>query len=325
MERRRIGQTDIMVSPVALGCWPIAGMTSPGVNDADSLATLEACFELGINFLDTAYSYGTEGESERLIAKAVGSRRDDVVIATKGGLHWTGDRKSDQKMVKDARPETLRRECEESLSRLNTDRVDLLYLHAPDPDVPIAESAGELARLLEEGKTRSVGVSNVTMAQIQDFAAACPLSAYQPPYNMIQRDIEADILPWCREHNVSVMVYWPLMKGLLAGQLPRDHQFAASDSRNKYSQFKGDEWEKNQTLVDDLREIAASSGHTVAQLVVNWTIHQAGITGALCGAKRADQVRDNAGGMGWQVSADQNAAITAALARRGKPSEMKAV
>lgn len=321
MDRRRLGQTDIEVSPVALGCWPIAGMTSPGVNDADSLATLETGLELGVNFLDTAYSYGTEGESERLIARAVRGRRDEVVIATKGGLHWTGERK----MVKDGRPETLRRECEESLERLGTDYVDLLYLHAPDPDVPVEESAGELARLLEEGKTRSVGVSNTTLEQTEAFAAACPLSAYQPPYNMIQRDIEADLLPWCREHNVSVMVYWPLMKGLLAGKLARDHEFAPTDSRNKYSQFKGEEWEKNQTLVDSLREIAAMSGHTVAQLVVNWTTHQPGITGALCGAKRAEQIRDNAGAMGWQLSAEQASAIDAALARRGKPAEMKAV
>jgi len=321
MERRPIGKTDILVSPVALGCWPIAGMTSPGVNDKDSLATLGACQALDINFLDTAYSYGTQGESERLIAQAVGSQREEFVIATKGGLHWTPDRQ----MLKDGRPATLRRECEESLARLDTDYVDLLYLHAPDPEVPVAESAGELARLLEEGKTRSVGASNLSLEQLGEFAAACPLSAYQPPYNMIQRDIETDILPWCRERNVSVMVYWPLMKGLLAGKLARDHQFSPTDSRNKYSQFKGEEWEKNQALVDELREIAAESGHTVAQLVVNWTIHQPGITAALCGAKRLEQLEDNAGALGWELSAAQCEGIADALERRGKPTEMKAV
>jgi len=321
MERRPIGKTEILVSPVALGCWPIAGMTSPGVNDKDSLATLGACQALGINFLDTAYSYGTQGESERLIAQAVGSQREEFVIATKGGLHWTPDRQ----MLKDGRPATLRRECEESLARLDTDYVDLLYLHAPDPEVPVAESAGELARLLEEGKTRSVGASNLSLEQLGEFAAACPLSAYQPPYNMIQRDIETDILPWCRERNVSVMVYWPLMKGLLAGKLARDHQFSPTDSRNKYSQFKGEEWEKNQALVDELREIAAESGHTVAQLVVNWTIHQPGITAALCGAKRLEQLEDNAGALGWELSAAQCEGIADALERRGKPTEMKAV
>lgn len=321
MQRRKIGKTDLEVSPVALGCWPIAGMTSIGVTEQDSLATLEACFDLGINFLDTAYSYGMQGESERLIAKALGSRRDEMVIATKTGLLWNSDRK----MVKDGRPETIRRHCEESLRRLDTDRVELLYLHTPDPEVPIAESAGELARLLEEGKTRSVGVSNVTFEQIQQFAAACPLSAFQPSYNMLQRDIEAELLPWCRANQVSTMVYWPLLKGLLAGKLARDHQFPEGDGRPKYSQFQGSEWDKNQDLVDVLREVAEEAGRTVAQLVINWTIHQQGITAALCGARREDQVRDNAGGMGWDITQDQLTRIEAALERRGKPTAMKAV
>ena len=137
------------------------------------------------------------------------------MIATKGGLHWgsQGERQHD------ARPETLIRECDESLCRLGTDRVDLLYLHAPDPKVPIAESAGALAELLKAGKTRSVGASNVSLAQLEEFAAVCPLTACQPKYNMLQREIEADILPWCLAHDVSLVTYWPLMKGLLAGKL----------------------------------------------------------------------------------------------------------
>ena len=202
MKHRPIGQTDIRVSPVALGCWPIAGMTSLNVTDLDSAATIAACLDLDINFLDTAYCYGPDGESERMIAKVLGDRRDQFVIATKGGVHWD----SNGQRVLDARPATLRRECEESLRRLNTDRVELLYLHAPDADTPVAESAGELARLLEEGKTRSVGASNLTVEQLDQFHSVCPLSAYQPPYNMLQRQIEADVLPWCQQRDVSVMV-----------------------------------------------------------------------------------------------------------------------
>jgi aryl-alcohol dehydrogenase-like predicted oxidoreductase len=141
-ELRPLGATGIRVSPIAMGCWPIAGMTSLGVNDADSLATLEACFELGVNFLDTAYCYGANGESERLIARAINGRRDQVVIATKGGIHWG----EDGKQVVDGRAETLKREIDESLRRLNTDRVELLYLHAPDTKIPLVESAGACAR-----------------------------------------------------------------------------------------------------------------------------------------------------------------------------------
>lgn len=321
VESRPLGKTAILISPIALGCWPIAGMTSADVVEKESLATIEACLDLGINLLDTAFCYGMQGESERLIAKALGDRRDEMVIATKGGIHWDPPRTQ----VLDGRPATLRRECEESLRRLNTDRVELLYLHAPDPTIPIEESAGELKRLMDEGKTRTVGVSNVSLDQMKAFAAVCPLAAYQPHYNMLQREIEADRLPWCRENGVSVLVYWPLMKGLLAGKLPRNHVFPTTDSRHKYPMFQGQEWEKNQDFVDELRSIASETGHTVAQLVINWTIHQPGITVALCGAKRPDQIRDNALGMGWNLTERQRQRIEEAIARRGLPVTRAAV
>lgn len=314
MERRSIGTTDILVTPLAMGCWPITGITSPDVSEAQSLATLEAAVAAGINFFDTAYSYGFQGESERMIARALGHRRHEIVIATKGGLHWSAP----GQQARDASPATLRRECEESLRRLNTDHVDLLYLHAPDPQVPLTESAGALKELLDEGKTRSVGVSNVSLEQLQEFAAVCPLSAFQPPYNMLQRDIEAAQLPWCRERDVSVMVYWPLLKGLLAGKLPRDHVFAEKDGRKKYPMFQGEEWQKNQDFVEELRPIAAAAGRTVAQVVLNWTIQQPGITAALAGARRPEQAQENAGALGWRLSVGQMQQIAAALQRRGQ-------
>jgi aryl-alcohol dehydrogenase-like predicted oxidoreductase len=313
MQRRRIGNADIAISPVALGCWPISGMTSLGVNDADSLATLEASIECGINFFDTAYSYGARGESENLIRRALGSRRDEIVIATKGGLHW-GD---DGKQVRDARPEMIRRECDESLRRLGTDRVELYYLHAPDPDTPIAETAGAIKELLDSGKIRAAGASNCSVAQLEAFSRVCPLSAVQPHYNMLQREIEADIIPWCRARGVSVMVYWPLMKGLLAGKLPRDYQFPPGDGRAKYPMFQGEEWRKNQDFVDRLRAITADAGCTVAALVVAWTINQPGVTAALCGAKRPDQIRETAVALTLDLSPQHHAEIAAALAARG--------
>ena len=316
-----MGTSGIRVTPIALGCWPITGITSVGVTEADSLATIATCLEVGINFLDTAYCYGRDGESERMIGRAVGSRRDELVIATKGGIHWGPD----GNQAKDGRPSTLRRQCDESLRRLGTDRVELLYLHAPDPNVPVAESAGALKDLMDEGKTRSIGLSNASQVQLEEFAAVCPPAAFQPHYNMLQREIESGTLPWCAAQGVSVMVYWPLMKGLLAGKLPRDHFFASGDGRAKYPMFQGDEWRKTQDLLDELRLIAAEAGRTVAQLVVNWTIHRPGITTALCGAKRADQLRENAGALGWRLSEAQLTQIDQALARRGKPVSRAAV
>jgi aryl-alcohol dehydrogenase-like predicted oxidoreductase len=321
MQLRRLGNTDIQISPVAMGCWPIAGMTSIEVNDTDSLATLRAAFDAGITFFDTAYCYGADGESERLIARALGEKRDELVIASKGGVHWNADGSRGQ----DARPETLKRECERSLIRLRTDRVDVLYLHAPDPNVPVTESAGALRQLLEAGKTRAVGASNLSLDQLAAFQAVCPLAAVQPPYNMLQRQIEADILPWCQQHHVSAVVYWPLMKGLLAGRLPRDHVFAPGDGRAKYPMFQGNQWQRNQDFLDELSVIAKSIGRTVAQVVVNWTIRQPGITAALCGAKRAFQIQETAGAMGWQLDDELVARIDAALARRGVPIVRNAI
>lgn len=321
MPRRTLGCSGIEVSVVALGCWPISGMTSLDVNEPDSLATLEACLDTGVNFLDTAYCYGRCGESERLIARALGAHRQRLVIATKGGLHW-----DDQgRQVRDARPETLRRQCDESLARLNTDHVDLLYLHAPDPTVPIAESAGALGELLQAGKTRSVGASNFTLAQLEAFHRVCPLAAYQPAYNLLMREIEADVLPWCRAHHVAVVVYWPLMKGLLSGKLPRDFVFRPGDGRAKYPMFQGDEWQRNQDLLDRLRTIATRAGKTLGQLAIAWALQQPGITAALCGAKRPDQLRENAAAVPPWLSAEELAAIDAALAERGTPVSQNAV
>lgn len=319
-ELRPIGQTDILVTPVAMGCWPITGITSVDVDEQQSLATLQAAFDWGINFFDTAYCYGFEGESEQMIARALKPHRSEIVIATKGGIHWKNG-----KQAKDGSPATLQRECEESLRRLQTDYVDLLYLHAPDPQVPVSESAGALRKLLESGKARSIGVSNFSRQQLAEFSEVCPLSAYQPHYNMLQREIELEQLPWCIEHNVSVICYWPLMKGLLAGKLPREHVFHPRDGRQKYPMFQGDEWQKNHDFLDHLRPIAAESGKSLAQLVINWTIQQSGITSALCGAKRPDQIQDNAGGMGWKLMPEQMARIDAALTERGQPVSRGAV
>ena len=321
MQTRTLGESGIHVSPVAMGCWPIAGMTSLDVNEADSLKTLNAAFDSGVNFFDTAYCYGATGESEKLIAKALGSQRESIVIATKGGIEWDA---SGQRVINGS-ANRLREQCEESLQRLGTDYVDLLYLHAPDPNTPLAESAGALGDLMRVGKTRSVGVSNVGLEQLKTFHETCPVTALQPPYNMLQRDIEQEIVPWCLENRVSIVNYWPLMKGLLAGKLARDHKFAAGDGRAKYPMFQGGEWERNQDLVDDLRIIAHKTNLTVAQLSVAWCIYQNGITSALCGAKRDFQITETGGAMTWKYDESVMQQVAEALKRRGKPVLKSAV
>lgn len=318
-EQRTLGKTDIKIAPVALGCWPLAGITSGVVPEETAIATIRECLnlEVGVNHLDTAYMYGAAGESERLIGLAIQDRRDKFVLATKGGLHI--DPSTSTGRGHDARPETLRRQCEESLKRLKTDHVEIYYLHAPDPAVPVAESAGAIRELIDQGKAVAAGASNLSVEQLEEFHAVCPVTVFQPMYNMLQRGIEQDILPWCEEHGVSVLVYWPLLKGLLAGRLRREDQIPPSDSRSHYAMFRGEQWEKNHDFLDRLRDVADDAGKTVAQVVINWTIHRPGITGALCGAKRPEQIRDTAGALGWRLTSEQLATIDQALEERGDP------
>lgn len=296
---RRLGETEIWISPVALGCWPIAGMTSLQVNDADSLATIDAALDSGINLLDTAYCYGANGESESLIGQAIRGRRDQVVIASKGGIHWNAE----VKQQNDARPETIRRQCDESLQRMAIDVIDLHYLHSPDPLVPIAESAGAFARLIETGKIRAAGASNLNVSQLSEFQSICSLSAVQPKYNLLQRDIEVDLIPWCQARHISVIHYWPLMKGLLAGKIRRGHVFDPHDSRLKYEVFQGEKFELAQRLLDELDKIAADVNKSVSQVVINWSINRPGITATLCGAKRDWQIRETSDAMSWELDA----------------------
>lgn len=311
---RTLGGTSLTVTPIAMGCWPIAGITTPGVTRERSLETLKAAFDSGINFFDTAYCYGYEGESERMIGEALRGVRDQIVIASKGGVHWT----KDKVQARDGRPATIIRECEESLRRLQTDVIDLHYLHGPDPILPVEVSAEAFAQLIEQGKIRSAGISNCSVEQLGAFHRVCPLSAYQPRYNMVQREIETAQLPWCVEHNVACIVYWPLMKGLLAGHYLRDHVFPPHDSRLKYPVFQGEQWQRNQDLLDELRIVAAGLNLTVADLVLKWTIQQPGITVALCGAHRPEQIRENARAMRGSLPEDATAAIAQAIQRRSQ-------
>ncbi len=318
---RSLGSSGLEVSSVAMGCWPIAGMTSLDVEKSQSLRTLESAANAGVNFFDTAYGYGKQGESECLIAEALGHRRGELVLATKGGLAW--DR--DGQRVLDGSPETLKQHCETSLRRLQTDHIDLYYLHAPDPSTPIEESASAIAGLIQSGKIRSAGVSNVALEQANRFHQVCPLTAIQPHYNMLQREIEADLLPWAQENHIALVTYWPLLKGLLAGRLPRDFTFRAGDGRAKYPMFQGEEWEKNQDFLDQLRELARDSQRSVAEIVTSWTIHQPGITAALCGAKRPYQIIESAQAMTFKLDRDEYERINQALKLRGTPKSSAAV
>ena len=311
-ERRQIGQTDLKVTPVGMGCWPIAGITTLHTTPEQSRDTLRAAYEAGINHFDTAFVYGHNGESERMIGETLSDVRDELIVASKGGQHW-----EDGKQLRDGRPGTLRRELETSLERLGWQHLDLYYLHSPDPQTPLEESAAAIRQFREEGLIRGAGLSNCNIQQLEEFHAVCPLAVCQPRYNMLQREIEEDLIPWCAENQVSVISYWPLMKGLLAGHLTREHVFESDDPRTRYPIFQSDQWEQNQDFLDCLREIAAELDRTVPQVVLNWTMNRSGITTVLAGAKRPDQIRDNAAAMEFELTANHLARIDRAISERG--------
>jgi aryl-alcohol dehydrogenase-like predicted oxidoreductase len=328
---RPLGSSPVSVGPLGLGCWPLAGMTRAGVTREAAVATVRAAIDLGISHLDTAYCYGEQGESERAIREALAgigpTARDTVVIAGKCGIHWEPDASPDppRRQAVDGRPERIRAEVEESLSRLGTDRLDLLYLHAPDPTIPIEESAGELLRLLEVGKARAIGLSNASREQLERFAAVCPLAACQLHFNMLQREIEREILPWCMAERVAMVVYWPLMKGLLAGKMHKGQVFPASDSRHKYPMFNGEEFARNLDFVDALRPIAKRLGVALPDLVLAWTAEQPGITSVLFGATNPEQVAENARALACDLDDEARRAIAAAITARGPVANRRAV
>ncbi|MEO1993406.1 MAG: aldo/keto reductase [Pirellulales bacterium] len=310
---RRLGNSDVTVSALGLGCWPLAGMTREGITREDAIATVRTAFESGVTHFDTAYCYGENGESERAIAAAIADNRDAVEIAGKCGIHWEADRKQ----CVNGQPDRLRREVDESLSRLSTDHLDLLYLHAPDPEVPIEESASALHGICESGKARAIGASNMSVDQLECFHAVCPLSACQMPYNMLQRGIETSVLPWCKKNNVAMVVYWPLMKGLLTGTMSEDRVFPLSDSRHKYPMFQGIEFKKNLRFVDELRPIAARLECAVPDLVLAWTAEQDGITSVLFGATSPHQVFENVRSMTVTLDDQARVDIREAIHNRG--------
>ncbi len=298
--RRQLGASDLWVSPVGFGCWPIAGVSSLGVNDTDSLATLRAALDAGINFFDTAFSYGYDGEADKLLAQIIRVRPNDMIVATKVGSHYDAQRRR----IVDGHPATLLANAKLGCARLGVEHVDVIYLHEVDPLIPLAESAGGIAAILKQGLARYAGVSNVDAAQLQQFHAECPVVVVQPPYNMLQPEHVEAISDECHEQNIAIASYWVLMKGLLAGKLARDHQFDPADRRLSYPIFQGEAWQHAQDLLDQLRRLANELEITVAQLVVAWTLAQPGISVALCGAKRAEQIVETAGAMHVSLSAD---------------------
>jgi aryl-alcohol dehydrogenase-like predicted oxidoreductase len=300
-----LGKSGLTVSRIAFGTWQLGGDWGSFDEDA-AVHAIQHARELGVNFFDTAQAYGF-GKSEALLGRALRDElkrdRDSLVIATKGGIDPGGPR------PRDAGRAWLRRGVEESLRYLELDHIDLYQVHWPDPDTPAEETASALQELVDEGKIRHVGVSNYNAAQLAEFDRTRPVETLQPPYHLFRRAIEADPLPYCREHNIGVLVYSPLGSGLLTGTLTPDVSFEDSDWRAQASAFQGEHLRRNLAVVDELKEFAATKGITVSQLAIAWTLHQPGVHVAIVGARRAKNIEDSLGAADVDLTADDLARI----------------
>ncbi len=321
MEYRQLGKSELKPSVIVFGAWAIGGMMWGKADEEDAVAAIRAAMDLGVNAVDTAPAYGL-GQSERLVAKALAGRRDKVLIFTKYGLR--ADRTEGEfffaldtfgapmKVYKNARKQAIFEECERSLRDLNTDYIDLYQCHWRDNTTPLEETMEAMERLIEQGKIRAAGVSNFTVAQIETCSKLVPLASDQPPYSMINRGAEKDILPFCRKNNIGVVVYSPLQRGLLTGKFKPDHQFGPQDHRANQPHFKPENIRRINKFLEGIRPFADAHGDAVAtgdQLDDPAAGHhlRAG------GARDAKQARDNAAATSFTLTADEIREITARL------------
>jgi aryl-alcohol dehydrogenase-like predicted oxidoreductase len=282
METRQLGQSNLSVSVLGLGTWPMGGEWWGGADDAESIRTIHRALDLGITLFDTAEAYAS-GHAEEVLGKALVGRRDQAIIA--------------DKVVPDHfAPDQIEASFDDSCRRLQTDYIDVYFLHWPNIDRPVAEAIATLERFRREGKIRAIGVSNYTSAEMEVARQAGIIDVLQPPYNMFWRFIEGDQLPYCQDHGIAIMAYSSLAQGLLTGELRRDTTFPPGDKRPTTVLFQPGIYERCLDAVEALRPIAARAGLTVAQLAVAWLIARPGVSCALVGARTVKEIEENTGG-----------------------------
>jgi aryl-alcohol dehydrogenase-like predicted oxidoreductase len=295
MERRALGPVE--VSALGLGCMGMSEFYGPS-DEAESIATLERAFELGINFLDTADMYGV-GRNERLVGKVLRGRRDRIVLATKFGIVRAED---GTRLGVSGKPEYVRSACEASLKRLGVEVIDLYYQHRVDATTPIEETVGAMARLIEEGKVRCLGLSEASAATIRRAHAVHPITALQSEYSLWSRDPEEEILPTCRALGIGFVPYSPLGRGFLTGQIRRFEDLAEDDFRRLNPRFQGENFLKNLDLVKRVQAIAAEKGCTPSQLALAWVLAQGNDMVPIPGTTRRKHLDENVGALAIRLT-----------------------
>ncbi|MFL9842882.1 aldo/keto reductase [Flavobacterium rhizosphaerae] len=305
MEYRKLGNTDLEVSVITFGAWAAGGWMWGKTERSDAIEAIQAAYDLGVTAIDTAPIYG-QGTSEEIVGEAIkGYARDKVQILTKFGMRWDltkGDFGFSSKdndgnpidIYKYAGKESIIKECEDSLKRLGTDYIDLYQIHWPDSTTPISETFEAVEKLVKEGKVRYAGVCNYSAAQMAEAEKTIRLASNQIPFSMAKRDVEKETVPYCIEHNKSVLAYSPLERGLLTGKMSAGYTFQEGDHRANNPYFTDESITKTNAFLSKIKPIADDKGATLAQLVLRWTVDRPGITVALAGARNAQQSIQNA-------------------------------
>jgi aryl-alcohol dehydrogenase-like predicted oxidoreductase len=313
--------TDLEVAPISFGTWQFGGEWGKFDED-DAIAAIRLALDLGVNLFDTAHGYGF-GVSERVLGQALRDelehRRDEVLIATKGGLRMDGDT-----LVRDSSPEWIRTGVDASLEALGVDYIDLFQVHWPDFEVPFAETAGAIQELVDQGKIRHVGVSNFDVAQMSEFAETRPVETLQPPYDLFRRSIEAEILPYCSEHDIGSLIYGAMAHGLLTGAMGENTTFAQDDWRSMAPFFRGEEFRKNIEVVRELQRFAQKQlGVSVARLAIAWTLANPAVDVTIIGAQRQSHIEDSIAAADLELNEgdlEEIDRITAGVAMTSGPS-----
>jgi aryl-alcohol dehydrogenase-like predicted oxidoreductase len=314
MQQRQLGKTDMQLTTVGLGTWAMGGPWQFGwgpQDDDEAVAAVVTALEKGINWIDTAPAYGL-GHSEELVGQALRQTKHQPYIATKCGLLWN-DKKEKVSCLK---RDSIRRECLASLERLGIDVIDLYQMHWPEPDEEIEGAWEEMALLAQESKVRYLGASNFTVAQLERVAKIHPVAALQPPYSMLQRSVEDELLAYCAEHEIGVVVYSPMHRGLLTGSFSAERlaQLAPDDHRLRHPDFQEPRFSAILALVEQLKQIAQRRGHTSAQLAISWVLRRPEVTAAIVGARRPAQIVETAPAGDWNLSDEDITEIEQLLA-----------
>jgi aryl-alcohol dehydrogenase-like predicted oxidoreductase len=300
METSRILGLNFQVSRIGLGTWAMGGWMWGGTDEQESIRTIHSAIDRGITLIDTAPVYGF-GKSEEIVGKALasGRLRQRVLIATKVGLDWTNG-----EPFRNATRRRIFAEVEASLKRLRTDVIDIYQVHWPDPMTPINETADAMATLFKQGKIRAIGVSNFSPGQMNEFGIVAPIHAAQPPYNLFEREIEKDVLPYCARKGIAVLAYGAICRGLLSGRMKPDTKFEGDDLRRTDPKFQQPRFGQYLEAVRLLDRFAQKNyGKRVIHLALRWVLDQPGVTSALWGARHPDQLDPIEGVMGWRLDA----------------------